>query len=270
MRYQKSIFILVTAVLILCMVLTGCVSPGSQPDREEDPNTDIENSEGGTEDTVDDVLATQKQLQLIAANKDLWRVLEEMDSWGYAVTDLNQNGRLEIISSECHGTGFYSTTRIFEVNEAGDALVKYADDFEEYDSQPDFLFAEEYQAFYIDGACHMIVEDMIKEGAAVYHYVTDEVSLKEGRIAYRALAQRTESYVLTGDDTERTTSFFDGENNSITEEEYNALINSAYEDLPRYRVKMGWSGPVSQDALSEEELFAMLRDSYGKFVMESV
>ena len=46
------------------------------------------------------------QLDLIAANADLWKQDVEFGLWGFTVTDLDHNGRLEIISASVQGTGF--------------------------------------------------------------------------------------------------------------------------------------------------------------------
>ena len=50
------------------------------------------------------------QLQLIADNTAVWMGDTELiaEPFFYAVTDLDQNGRLEIIQSSCQGTGLYT------------------------------------------------------------------------------------------------------------------------------------------------------------------
>lgn len=59
----------------------------------------------------------EKQIVFLAANVDLWKA--DKNDWPhgyvYAVTDLDQNGRLEIITSEIHGTGHYVRTVIREM-----------------------------------------------------------------------------------------------------------------------------------------------------------
>ena len=58
----------------------------------------------------------EKQLAAFTEYYTDWQVKEEQDWWGYAVTDLDQDGNLEIISSECHGTGHYTSTSIYEID----------------------------------------------------------------------------------------------------------------------------------------------------------
>lgn len=56
----------------------------------------------------------EKQLEVFSRCFADWMAEEERDWWGYAVTDLNQDGSWEIVASESHGTGHYTTTSIYE------------------------------------------------------------------------------------------------------------------------------------------------------------
>lgn len=58
----------------------------------------------------------ERQLAVFADCFSYWRVEDAHDWWGYAVTDLDQDGAWEIISSECHGTGHYMTTSVHEID----------------------------------------------------------------------------------------------------------------------------------------------------------
>ncbi len=210
------------------------------------------------------------QLRFIVDNIDAWNILDETDSWGYAVTDLNQNGRLELITSECHGTGFYSTTRIYEVNDTYDALIEYSNNLTEYDSAPDFVFRKEYDAFYADNGYHLVIEDMIKENATTYHYIDYSVAFRNNLIEYNVLRRRTETYKLTEDDTTLITQYYDEALNTIDEEAYLTLIDDLYKDTEKYRVTIGWSDPIHLDEHDNEELMDILFDSYTLFSIEGI
>ena len=78
------------------------------------------------------------QINLIADNADNWKQDVPSGVWGYSVTDLDQNGRLEIIAASVQGTGFYTYLDIYEVNEEGTGLTKIVDsDDYDTDSAPD-------------------------------------------------------------------------------------------------------------------------------------
>ena len=66
----------------------------------------------------------EEQIHLITDARDIWDLSEPgMDTVGYMCSDLDGNGRLEILVAESGGTGLYTYTKIYEVNEAKDALV---------------------------------------------------------------------------------------------------------------------------------------------------
>lgn len=89
-----------------------------------------------TETTAPDERAIEDQLVTIWDARQTWRVLEETDGWCYAVTDLDGNGRLEILSSETHGTGNYTTLRAWEVSEDGASLNPIAAPTDDGEGRP--------------------------------------------------------------------------------------------------------------------------------------
>ena len=65
----------------------------------------------------------EEQLTLIAENASLWLGSSDGISYHYAITDLDQNGRLEIITSYKEGDNTPTTNQIYEVNAALDSLT---------------------------------------------------------------------------------------------------------------------------------------------------
>ena len=109
----KQFLPLCLAALVLC----GCGKNTVPP--PETVETIREATQGTTEETLVALDSDQAQLDLIWESKDTWKVLDESDGWCYAVTDLDGNGQLEILSSECHGSGHFITFRAWEVSEDG-------------------------------------------------------------------------------------------------------------------------------------------------------
>lgn len=113
MKTYISIYIFIMAFLLsACSWQTGTPSPAV--------DAAIVQPEIAVSTEKSDI---EKQLEFLSANFEQWKVEEERDWWGYAVSDLDQNGRLEIISSEDHGTGHFITTSIREVNADFDGLI---------------------------------------------------------------------------------------------------------------------------------------------------
>lgn len=86
----------------------------------------------------------EQQLQVIADNSKIWSKREDLKEpyQHYAITDLDQNGRLEIIaSSGTQGSGQFTTTEYFQVNEAKDGVQKIKTDYgEEWASEEDVVY----------------------------------------------------------------------------------------------------------------------------------
>ena len=63
----------------------------------------------------------------------------ETREWRYAVTDLDHNGRLELVAASQHQVDRSTTLKVWELNENSDALVECAVKLEEGESFPDIL-----------------------------------------------------------------------------------------------------------------------------------
>lgn len=82
----------------------------------------------------------EEQIHLITDARDIWDLSEPgMDTVGYMCGDLDGNGRLEILVSESGGTGLHTYTKIYEVNEAKDALVPCGRSWSDTSSEADVM-----------------------------------------------------------------------------------------------------------------------------------
>ena len=89
----------------------------------------------------------------------------------YTVTDLNHNGRLEIIFSDCQGTGAFSTTAIYEVSETYDSLERMSTkEDDNYDYTGDFTNVNVNTSrcdlvwYEVDGTYYYVVSDYTSAG----------------------------------------------------------------------------------------------------------
>ena len=82
----------------------------------------------------------EEQIHLITNARDIWDLSEPgMDTVGYMCSDLDGNGRLEILVAESGGTGLHTYTKIYEVNEAKDALVPCGRSWSDTSSEADVM-----------------------------------------------------------------------------------------------------------------------------------
>ena len=78
------------------------------------------------------------QRALIERSRNVWEPDLEYETWFSAITDLDHNGRLELLLASLQGSGLYTWVNVWEVNEnysgltlcpdntgEGEALARY-------------------------------------------------------------------------------------------------------------------------------------------------
>jgi len=110
----------------------------------------------------------------------------------YAVTDLDGNGQLEILSSETHGTGHIPTFRAWEVDESGTSIVSIAEPDEQGSTV--IMGASSYNAEYLsidtvdkffdsaNSRSYYIQTSEVKDGTAHYRETKFAISLENGKM----------------------------------------------------------------------------------------
>ncbi len=193
-------FYFLTCLCLCAGLLVSCEkndSPSSSAptDTETAPETTPTSGSAPTEEAAEG--NRLEQLQLLIDNKEMW--LDESLSYNYAVTDFNQDGKIEMVCSVCGGTGIYTTTTIFEVDEAISSLVRYERIWDEYISEAD-LIAEKASVYFDkeNHIYHYVFDDLAKNGAAEYYENKRDWYLQDGKIIENYLAFRTTLYKDAG------------------------------------------------------------------------
>ena len=139
MKNLKTIFFL--SLLLTSMILTGCAdsAQNSNPKSSEATTTSAVTATASAISTTSsaisasssamqpvDPLSVEGQLKTIAEAKDKIATRGKYDAnHHYAVTDLDQNGRLElIIATEMNGTGHITHNWYYEISKDGSKLKK--------------------------------------------------------------------------------------------------------------------------------------------------
>ena len=261
---------------LMVLGLTACLLGGCGNDKEETTKQITKTSEEQKEDTTNETeqIASgeetvndsdiKAQLQVIAEESDTWMSELEYaeEVYQYAVTDLDADGRLEIIVSNMGGTGAYTYSQFYVVNEACDGLSEITANFMEGDSQPDIISDDEPVMAYTDseGVIHYIVEDFIKLSAGEYYNAIGEISLKDDGISYNVLAINIETY----DEEENCVETYEDANgNAISKEEYQDMAKTAFSDaVTQEEIVFGWRDVRALEGLSIEEVQKCLEESY--------
>ncbi len=168
------------------------------------------------------------QMQVMAENKDMWMIEPEYanEVYQYTVIDLDRNGRFELIVSHMGGTGIYTYSRFFQINDSYDGLEECETDFIEGQSQPD-LMTNEWKLCMDDstGQFYYVVNDVLRNGAAEQYESIQVLSLKNGKVSVETLASRATIYGENG--SEKICK--DAEGVIISEEEYEAYVENYFD-----------------------------------------
>lgn len=182
-----------------------------------------------------------EQRELIARYADLWTVKDSAEPWFYAITDLDHNGRLEVIAASTQGTGLFTYANFYEVSEDYSRLVPCETSGEEWESWPDLI--QESLPCYYDGASGRyayVCEDMLRNGAAYYDQTLTAIWLENGHVQQEALANKTTVYTDANTE-EPEISCQDAEGNPITQEEYDGWADRAFAGMEKSTLTLFWS-----------------------------
>lgn len=128
-------------------------------------------SDGDGDEAITDGTITNKEEQLAVISscyeecKEAY--FEEIGGQApkFTIADLNHNGRLELIFSDCQGTGAFSYTRFYEVSEDYTYLSEIStSDNDNIDTLGDFLTYDVLTCYEKDGIYYYIVEDYSSSG----------------------------------------------------------------------------------------------------------
>lgn len=252
----------IAVLLVLSLLLSGCSLFATQ---SADPM--FSDSSGNTADSIPSEPLTEVdpfagQLAVIWARRESWIKESNVDAWCYAVTDLDGNGQLEILSSHTQGTGHYVTTRIWEVSPDGTSLVPVENPNEDGNG---ICLTSGYQSggretltcYYDSTQDRNYYIQPISTQLSVREYVetTCAVFFSRGQLGRIPLGSMTTTY-----DPESLT-FQDGSGNPITQEAYNALAQTAFSACTPFTTQIFWLECVADDQLTE----AMLTQSWTGF-----
>lgn len=266
MQFQKCLPIVLSAFL-----LCGCAKampPAPEAAAAASPLVESTSAPSVTAPASTDFpLSPGNQLSLIYENIDTWRALDETDAWSYAVTDLDGNGRLEILSSETHGTGHIPTFRAWEVDESGTSIVSIAEPDEQGSTV--IMGASSYNAEYLsmdtvdkffdsaNSRSYYIQTSEVKDGAAHYRETKFAISLENGKMEQDILGFKQTEYLDGG---AKSVAAYQGTDGAvISEEEY--AFPAQLSGLEHTAAHIGWLLCVHAQDMTQ----ALLSESWQAF-----
>lgn len=249
------------AVTLWAWLLSGCTLLG----------TSVETQPSAMVETAPDY---SSQIQLITQQQPQWdqTVLDGVLPsyyYHYAVTDLDWNGRLEILAMSTQGTGIFTYGTIYQVNEALTGLEPCATLGDDGCSLPEFIMASVPAGYDPDSHTYYYVfQDDFRVGAAEYGQVIIPLHMKDGLVTFQTLGrmhvQVTEG--VTQEEYYRAESPFVAPKEGlstedflryyqpITLEEYENLIPEYLSTLQGFTANFEWfqvEGTVDTDTLTK-------------------
>lgn len=271
------------AAALTAVVISGCVGEKRPPEGTTARAMETEKSSGEedggmTAAVTPDVSAYAGQLALISSLCETWTA-EETDGEHYvcAVTDLNRNGRLEIIDSSNQGTGLYTYSQYYEVNENGDGLVHLRKTTPEGDSEADISSFDQAPVYYDEGTGRYscIFEDVVRNGAAEHYYNVRALWLEDGKVMEELLARKS---VIWEDENHQIVTCEDALGKPITEKDYDEAAANRFSGQKAMTLKLRWvsaddllnsyAPELSMGDLSEKNRDLLLENSLHGFSME--
>ena len=183
-------------------------------------------------------LNTTQQIQLLERYRGLWAFTSaEASSWSYTYTDLNRNGRLEVLAVATQGTSSYTTVKCFEVSPNYNSVTEC---WVQNDAAgwPE-LTIPTLPCYYDNrtGICYYICEDMNKLSATEYNYSIRVLWLYDGALQLNTLASKS---VVYGQSVQPTVKYYDWAGNSLSENEYATYADRYYAALAKSTLALSW------------------------------
>lgn len=190
--------------------------------------------------TEEGLLSVEGQRAFLMDHFDQWAFADPYyEPWFYTFTDLDHNGRLEVIAASTQGSGIFTYAECWEMNDAFNGLHHCSPEQDEWDAWPELIM--ESAPCYFDrstGLYHYLFTDLTRDDAAHYYESPMDVCLADGQLTKTPLAFRETEY--TNPDTVPVILCKDANGNPISEQDYNIAVKRAFSGLEKARLDMEW------------------------------
>ena len=246
---KKTRLTLAALLLLCCALLCACGGKKSETVSVPTPAPVVTAAPAPTP-----AMSDAEQRNLIERCRNIWYKQEPTyDDWFYTITDLDHNGRLEVITASLQGTGLFTYVDCWEIDPGFTGLVVCPDNTREGEAWPDII--EDTLTFYHDpasGRYTYLCEDVMRDGAAHYYTGTDSFCLYNGSFELRTLASKDEVYDAQGSSTVR---YYDANGSEIAMNAYlNAAIN-AFPGQEQGTITLNWTRVEAKPDVNAPSIF---------------
>ena len=173
--------------------------------------------------TVPD-MTEEQQNALIMDHYDLWsEAWDHGSDWSYTITDLDHNGRLEVITATLQGTGLFTWAEVWEVREDFSGLVKCEDGLGEGEAYPDII-TEAVNCYYdaAEDVYYYLFDDLARSGMAENYTAKVMLCLRDGKVELTTVCSRYEQY--EDPEADPLITYRDASGNEISQEAYEQAV----------------------------------------------
>ena len=204
-----------------------------------------------------------EQIEAVQRNYELWIAKDDIYPYYYAITDLDNNGRIEIISTTEQGTGFYTYTDIYEVNEEFLAIEPVNWEKELGESEPD-IYCDSWFAAYdaTTDTYEYYLYDVLRISVAENYVINNVFSLKDGIVTNKCVGYQHAliNEEAPEDEPSTTMTYYDENDEEISESDYVDLFDKEMEGKEEMILYLGWTTEPSTDALRDSaEEFSVVK-----------
>lgn len=234
---KKNRFLTILALLLCCAILCAC-GAGKKTETVNLPSATPVPTIAPTALPLGASEAEQRSL--IERNRSVWLPSDPgYETWYYAVTDLDHNGRLEVITASIQGTGLYTWVKCWEVSADYTALNPCPDNTGEGEGWPD-LIVDTLPSYYdpATGRYAYVCEDLTRDGAARYYHALESFSLVDGRLELRALASMEELYDSSGSVSQH---WYNAAGSPVSRQDYESAADRAFQGCQQGTLNLSWT-----------------------------
>lgn len=235
------------AILLLTSMLTALTACGGAP-APGDSQTEQKETAYADSAAAQLQLSFEEQKQMIEDNRELWAFTEPYDSpWFYTFTDLDHNGRLEVIAATTQGSGIFTYANFWEVLPDGSGIDNCCRKNVEIEGPDDWpeIIVDSIPCYYdaLSGCYYYPCENVTRDGYAHQYYSWQVLCLKDGAAEWEILAAKNVNWrdEETGSEyPDAVTTCVDAAGNPITEQEYDGAVEKRFAELEKTELKLDW------------------------------
>ena len=242
---NKTIRAIVLALSLACLLLlAGCAKKSSEVVKV--PSASPQAAASAPSEPAQAAapsVSLEEQRAILEANRSLWEFTEPWESpWFYSFTDLDHNGRQEVIAASTQGTGIFTYAHFYEVKPDFSGIENvYRSDpaLEGPDDWPEIV--TDALSFYYDEAADRywyVCEGVTRDGVAHQYYAWYALCLKDGSARWERLAEKNVEWDENGAEH---TECFDAEGKPISWTDYDRAVEDRFAGLEKRALRLEWT-----------------------------